>query len=187
MTNFVMKVKKLEEAGRFPALWGLMMNKHRDVEKNLGTLTKMEKLAIKLSNKDAGHNKFLEHMIVWLEVKAPRYFWQEADTYRLSSKQSEGTRDILRKQKGFTQDNFENPLPQNYIDFLNEEYATKNEVLWKSRMPEGYLQTREWMLSYKTLRNIITQRRKHPLPHWKSFCEQIIELVRYPELLPEVN
>ena len=55
----------------------------------------MKEISEKLHDKDEGHNKFLESIIIWAEVTAPRYWWQEADTYRLSTKQSESTMHTL--------------------------------------------------------------------------------------------
>lgn len=51
----------------------------------------------RLFEKDGGHNKFLESVILWLDVNAPLYWWTEADTYRLSTKQSESTMHTLEK------------------------------------------------------------------------------------------
>ena len=39
-------------------------------------------------------------------------------------------------------------------------------------------------MNYKTLRNIILQRRSHRLPHWKDFIRQTLDLVEHPDLLP---
>nr|DAQ91998.1 MAG TPA: THYMIDYLATE SYNTHASE [Caudoviricetes sp.] len=51
------------------------------------------------ATKDGGHNKFLESMQIWLDVNAPRFWWSEADTYRVgSTKQSESTMHTLVKQ-----------------------------------------------------------------------------------------
>ena len=57
----------------------------------------------------------------------------------------------------------------------------------KKRLPEGFLQTRMWCMNYKTLRNIILQRRTHRLPHWKEFIRQTLEQVEHRELLPELT
>ncbi|MCK9240314.1 hypothetical protein [Desulfocurvus sp.] len=53
-------------------------------------------MAEKLAPLDKGHNKVLESMCVWLDVRMPRYWWQEFDTYRVGvTKQSESTMHIL--------------------------------------------------------------------------------------------
>lgn len=51
------------------------------------------------ATKDGGHNKFLESIQLWLDVDAPRFWWSEADTYRVgSTKQSQSTIHTLVKQ-----------------------------------------------------------------------------------------
>jgi len=185
-----MHVTKIDEAGYDAALHGLAHNKKQSV-------AKMPGVAQKLADKDGGHNKFLESITVWLDVRAPRYWWQEADTFRLSTKQSESTMHTLTDEllavdmedaaavRAFLEQNFEpDACP---LDTLRAIYAAahnKDLIGVKKRLPEGFLQTRLWCMSYKTLRNIILQRRTHRLPHWKQFVRQTLEQIDHPELLP---
>ena len=185
-----MNVTKIEESGYTAALHGLAHNKKQSVEK-------MADVAQKLAEMDGGHNKFLESILLWLDVRAPRYWWQEADTFRLSTKQSESTMHTLTQEllavdmndpdavNSFLQQNFESDACS--LDTLGAIYAAAagNDIIGvKKRLPEGFLQTRLWCMSYKTLRNIILQRRSHRLPHWKAFIAQTLEQVEHPELLP---
>ncbi len=87
----MLTVVKTEEAGYQSAMIGLAKSKKQPVEN-------MPALAVKLAPKGLGHNKFLEAMVVWLDVRAPRYWWQEADTYRISTKQSESTMHTLVRE-----------------------------------------------------------------------------------------
>ena len=180
----ILKVKILKEAGYDEALFGLSLNKN--IYKEKLWKERIEHVAKKLAFHDGGHNKFLEHIYVWLEVTAPRYWWQEADTYRLSSKQSQSTMHTLLK--GFlTNDDFEEPLTEEYLNFLNSFIVNKDLIKIKSYLPEGFLQKREWVLSYKTLKNIIVQRKNHRLSHWKIFVEEILKAIEHPELLEKQN
>jgi len=78
-----MDVKILEEAGYKHALYGISLSYNKDIEN-------MEKVSKSLCKLDGGHNKFLESIVVWLEINAARYWWQEFDTYRVGiTKQSE--------------------------------------------------------------------------------------------------
>lgn len=169
-------VTKLEEAGHKSALIGLALNKNQPLDK-------MVNVSQILCNKDYGHNKFLEHMYVWLLVKAPRYWWQDADTYRMSSKQSQSTTHTLLKRP-LTIDDFEDKcvIPET-LTVLNMCINSKDFLGAKKVLPEGFLQTREWCLSYKTLANIFVQRKNHKLPHWHEFIKQVLQQVEYPELL----
>jgi len=193
MSDIFMNVKKIQEAGYKPALVGLAHNKKQSPEK-------MSVVAEKLADKDGGHNKFLESLVVWLDVRAPRFFWQEADTFRLSTKQSESTMHTLTGELLTVDINDAKSVAQFLAENFEPESCTPETLRWiydaansgdlvavKKRLPEGFLQTRMWCMNYKTLRNIILQRRTHRLPHWKEFIRQTLEQVEHPELLPEIS
>jgi hypothetical protein len=143
----------------------------------------MTTVAEVLCNKDSGHNKFMEHIYVWLLVKAPRYWWQDADTYRISSKQSQSTTHTLLKRP-LTIDDFEDKcvIPET-LTVLNMCINGKDFLGAKKILPEGFVQTSEWCLNYKTLANIFIQRKNHKLPHWYEFIRLVLQQVEYPELL----
>lgn len=175
--GFFVSVDVIEEAGFHSTMEGLSYNKNQPIDKMPG-------LGTKLSKHDGGHNKFLEHLIVWLRVTAPRYVWQEMDTFRLSSKNSQSTMHTILKDK-LTKENFEyRDITDEYLDELNEYLEQGRLVKLKRKLPEGFLQKRMWMMSYKTLRNLILQRRGHRLPHWPAFIESVLSQVKNPEFLP---
>lgn len=189
-----------EEAGYRSAIEGLAHSYKVPFEQ-------AEDRARTLAFKDGGHNKFLESIIVWIDVRAPRYWWQEADTFRLSTKQSESTMHTLVKElealanigedsqqwedcAGRYQDeNFEfgSIMEAQFSHLLNLVKGKYPLERIKSALPEGFLQTRMWCMSYKTLRNIILQRHAHKLPHWPEFIKQVLGQLIHPELLPTIN
>lgn len=170
----------VEEAGYMPAMEGLSYNMNQPLEN-------MPALAEKLAFKDGGHNKFLESIQLWIRTRAPRYWWQEGDTYRHSTKQSQSTMHTILKNK-LDACHFElHDISHNYLNELNTILAVNNLVKLKRRLPEGFMQTRMWHFNYKTMRNIILQRRKHRLPHWQTFIASVLEQVKYPELLPALD
>ena len=198
------EVVKLEEAGYRSAMIGLSYNKKQVVEN-------MPHVAGKLHNRDGGHNKFLEHIVTWWEITAPRYWWQEMDTYRIGvSKQSESTtytlvKDIKRlaprgliKLIDTSEDEYYDILDHLHTwfedgSFNNDDQqlnalvdaALQNDMVrTKQLLPEGFLQKRECVINYKTLRNMILQRKNHPLPHWQKFCHEVRAQVEHPKLLP---
>jgi hypothetical protein len=193
MESFYMQVVKAAEAGYEPALVGLAHNKKQEPER-------METVARKLAGLDGGHNKFLESMMVWLDVRAPRYWWQEADTFRLSTKQSESTMHTLTQEllainisdpdsvDAFLAANFEpDSCSRETLRWIYEAADVKDILALKRRLPEGFLQKRMWCMSYKTLRNIILQRRTHRLPHWQAFITQTLAQVDHADLLPPLE
>ena len=188
--DITIEVKVTEESGYESALSGLALNKKQTKE--------MKQVADKLAKMDGGHNKFLESIIVWLEIKAPRYWWAEADTYRLTSKQSESTMHTLLRE--LERDNGDGERFQKYFESTCSWRTVENYInLWrehgkfmempdklifmKANLPEAFLQKRMWRLDYKTLRNIIQQRKNHRLPHWEIFISEVLKQVEYPEFL----
>jgi len=178
-----MEVKILNEFGYEEAMLGLSLSYGINISKT-------REIAEGLCNKDHGHNKFLEMIDVWLDITAPRYWWQEADTYRLSTKQSESTMHTIHKRH-LTQDDFETEINPELINLVNRNIDTYNRtkssldfLRLKINMPEGLLQRRIWKLSYKNLREILIQRSNHRLPEWREiFCPYILNNVEHPELL----
>lgn len=167
---------KLNECGYNESLLGLSYNKNQNADK-------MQRVAKKLSKLDKGHNKFLESIIVWLSIEAPRYWWQEFDTYRIGvTKQSQSTMHTILKNE-LTQNNFETQIPEDYLNVLNLILKNGNLVKLKSLLPEGFIQKRLVCTNYKSLRNIYEQRKHHKLPHWKKFIASLKENLDNPELI----
>lgn len=173
-----MKVTVLNECGYEEAILGLSLSYNKNPE-DLKHVT-----ALKLSMLDGGHNKFLESIVVWIDITAPRYWWQEFDTYRVGmTKQSESTMHTLMKRP-LTQDNFSTLIHEDVLRLLNyyQEYRMFYDL--KATLPESFVQRRVVCTNYKTLRNIFKQRRDHKLPEWQEFIKEVKRQVQYPELLP---
>lgn len=143
----------------------------------------MEERAKKLAPKDGGHNKFLEHIIVWLDIDAPMYLWKQYDTYRHTSKLSESTMHTLMKRPLETSDFNDHNVDIELLIRLNERIAQKDFDYANNNLPQSFLQRRTCCTSYKTLRNIISQRKGHKLPQWKQFIDSVLSGVQHPELL----
>lgn len=112
-------------------------------------------LISKLVKRGDEHAKVLRGVVVWCEINAPRYFYQELDKYRIGCEclSSESTMHI--QGKGLAEDEL---------------------VEMKENLTEGTMQKRVWMFSYQTLRRIYFQRKNHRLPQWRIFCEWIEKL-----------
>lgn len=108
-----------------------------------------KKLLEKLVVAGDEHAKVVRGIVAYLEINAPRFWWQEMDTYRIGREplSSESTMHI---QGGG----------------MKEEQLIK----MKSELKEGTMQKRVIMVSYQTLRRIYKQRKNHRLPHWRIFC-----------------
>jgi len=174
-----MEVIILREAGHQEALLGLSLSYDQPIDR-------MSDVARKLAGRDNGENKFLESIAVWLDVTAPRYWWAQADTYRVGvTKQSASTmHTILRRP--LAQGDFERPLPEDTLAKLNALIDARNFDDLKNQLPEGFLQRRIVCTNYKALRHMIAQRHDHRLREWHFFCEAALSQVEHPEFLADV-
>ncbi|KNF06937.1 thymidylate synthase complementing protein [Gottschalkia purinilytica] len=152
-------------------------------------------LSKKLVKAGTEHCKHLRMIQVWADVKAPRYWWQEFDTYKHVEKISCSTMHTLfRKEMSILDFEFiskeeEVGIICQVIDTLNElreEYIESSKEryleLAKTLLPESYLQKRTINTNYQQLLNIYHQRKNHRLPQWKEFCKWIEELPYFKEL-----
>lgn len=181
-----MKVEFIGSAGHIAAFLGMGLSYGLTSDKTIddiecdgrvkaeNTLNKLSARAHKLAGLDGGHNKFLESIVVWIDITAPRYFWSQFDTYRVgTSKQSESTMHTIMKRH-LTKDDFSDKVRQEIIDILNKMIDEKDFEGVKENLPEGFLQRRIVCTNYKVLRNMYHQRKNHKLKEWRFFCDQIL-------------
>lgn len=173
-----MKVRIIEEHGYSSALVGLSLSYDQDS-------ARMSAVAEKLRFKGEGHNKFLETIMVWMDIDAPRYFWQQFDTYRIGvTKQSQSTMHTMAARP-LQQSDFEHPIPNEHLHHLNMLIADEKWQDVKRDLPESFLQRRIVCLNYMSLQRMIRQRRAHRLVEWQIFIDEVLEQSEHPELLNE--
>jgi len=171
-----MRIYDIEEYGFHRAMRGLARSYNQDPKL-------MPEVALKLSDKDKGHNKFLESIQVWMEIDAPRFWWSEFDTYRAGiSKQSDSTMHTLKRGL-LSQEDFEYGILQEYLIYLNKQIAANQPIdLLKNELPDGFLQGRSVCTNYKVIRHILQQRWNHKLPQWRKFCQAMAALEHFKYL-----
>jgi hypothetical protein len=108
------------------------------------------------------HAKVLRGIIAYAEINAPRYWWQEADTYRIGTERLSSESTMHIQGRGM---------------------STEELIKMKSELTEGTMQKRVQYFSYQALRRIYQQRRNHRLPHWHIFCDWIKTLPFANELI----
>jgi len=173
-----MKVRIIKEHGYSSALLGLSLSYDQDP-------ARMSSVAEKLRFKGDGHNKFLEMIVVWMDIDAPRYFWQQFDTYRIGvTKQSESTMHTMTARP-LQQDDFEHPIPKAHLQHLNALVADERWQMVKRDLPESFLQRRVVCLNYMILQRIIRQRKTHRLAEWRTFIDEVLRQTEHTELLDE--
>lgn len=117
------------------------------------------KLLSTLVKRGDEHAKVLRGVQAWFEITAPRFWWQEFDTYRIGVEKLSSESTMHIQGQGLSEDEL---------------------VAMKEAMPEGTMQKRIVMLSYQALRRIWIQRHNHRLPHWRVFCD-IIKTLPFAE------
>ena len=187
-----MKIKTLEVAGIHSALHA-MRNPMDSWEKSDSVTGKVGEKDMELSKKLAKsgteHAKHLRMIMVWADIKAPRYWWTEFDTYRVGVEKVSCSTMHKLMARPVEVDDFENdgisPIAlDNVIDYINGDMnlykntsdpETKN-ILWRGiiqLLPQSYRQKRTVMMSYAALRNIYRQRKGHKLNEWQQFREWV--------------
>jgi len=171
-----MNVTILEEHGYESALLGLSLSHNQEP-------SRMQRVAQRLCMLGDGHNKFLESIVVWLDIVAPRYFWQQFDTYRIGvSRQSESTMHTIACRP-LNPSDFEHPIPASYLTHLNERIAAGDWEGAKRDLPESFRQRRIVCTNYMSLQRLIRQRADHRLSEWRTFIDGVLVGVQHPELL----
>lgn len=110
------------------------------------------KLLSTLVKRGDEHAKVLRGVQAWFEITAPRFWWQEFDTYRIGVEKLSSESTMHIQGQGLSEDEL---------------------VAMKEALTEGTMQKRIVMLSYQALRRIWIQRHNHRLPHWRAFCDII--------------
>ena len=95
-----MEIRIIEEAGHTAAITGMKFSHQGE-----GPLDEIEEVSYidtkstrTLANKDGGHNKFLESIMVWMDIRAPLKWWKQFDTYRIGvTKQGKSTMHSVMK------------------------------------------------------------------------------------------
>lgn len=168
----------LNESGYKEALLGLSLSYQRPLDE-------MPKVVYRLLRhpNDSGHLKFLESIVVWLDIDAPRYWWQQFDTYRIgTTKQSESTMHTIMNRR-LEQSDFVYDIPEPLLELLNKLIDEKDFGAVKLCLPEGFMQRRMVCLNYKVLCHMYNQRKNHRLPEWEDFFSQLQGGLEYPELV----
>lgn len=179
-----MELRIILEAGHTQAVTGMQMSFQtecplREVQEAQYVSTKKTKL---IAGMDGGHNKFLESIMVWVDMRLSMKMWKQFDTYRIATKQSKSTMHTMLRRPLLYSD-FDAPINVGTLAELNDWIDKKSWEDVCDNLPMSYLQTRRVCLSYKTLRNIILQRRNHKLHEWHIICDFFMKNLRYPELL----
>lgn len=197
----MIQIDLIEMGGFKAALWGMRNPKDswsksdsvfdvpdRDVNVLIGECDL--DLAKRLADGGSVHGKFRRMMKVWVNIKAPLYWWKEFDTYRFGvEKDSCSTMHTLHK-RDLTGDDFsyehlygtaENGLVETiniinhyrrlYVEAVEKHDPIAKDYWWNmiQLLPSSFNQLRTVELNYEVLANICEYRANHKLDEWRDF------------------
>jgi hypothetical protein len=133
-------------------------------------------LAKKLIAGGTEHRKFLRQIVINAVFEAPRYAWQEIDTYKVATVRNSCSTMHKLGHRELTPDDFAerdilpslleelNSLGRRYRDGGKEDYQLV--VRMKRLLPEGFLQRAGYHMSYETALAMFRHRANHRLAEW---------------------
>lgn len=142
----------------------------------------------RLSKAGSDHAKYLRMINVTCDITAPRYWWIEADTYKVGTVANSTSTMHTIHTREFTLDDFSTEhltglsvaALQNTIDVMNLErnhfVITKDKDCWWQiiqLLPASYNQKRTIQLNYQVLKNMYHARKNHKLDEWHTFCDWV--------------
>ena len=157
-------------------------------------------LCKKLIKGGSEHRKFLRMIHVQCEIRAPRYWLTELDTYKVGTvRNSSSTMHLITKRELSINDfsregGASTGALESIIDTLNMLIRCYNlssdaglKQQWfmtiKQLFPESFMQRIIWDANYEVLLSIYRQRKGHRLSEWKQFRDWIRTLPYMEEFI----
>jgi len=131
-------------------------------------------LACRLIKGGTEHRKFLRQIVINFVIEAPRYVWQEIDTYKVATSCS--TMHKLGHRPLVAEDFMDGDvLPGTLLELnlLGEAYREGGKKDFnlvrkmKKHLPEGFIQRAGYLMNYETAMSMFRQRKSHRLPEWR--------------------
>lgn len=176
----------------------IVPNPYRDeYELNILLGDEDEKLMSNLVEAGTDHSKFARLITVTCDITAPRYWWIQADQYKVGTVSASTSTMHTIANKEFTLNDFSfehgviysayaiEQLIEELNSLRNTYLTTKDKGVWYAiiqLLPQSYNQMRTIQLNYQVLRNIYHARKNHKLNEWKEFCKWI-EFLPYADAL----
>ena len=163
----------------------------------------------KASNGNGAHGQWLTGVRVAFDLTCTNKMWVEAERYRfLEFVSSQSTMHRITRFK--IRDQYNEYVDPRVIDIMEEKVAQYNELaeqlknippeqeyaikMLKDMMIQKYLEilytnpagfelTARMTTNYRCLLNIYIQRHNHRLPEWREFCQELLKLPLFRELV----
>ena len=161
----------------------------------------------KASNGNGAHGQWMTGVRVAFDLTCTNKMWVEAERYRfLEFVSSQSTMHRITKFK--IRDQYNKYVDPRVIDIMEEKVYQYNKLLenkpesgseqmledYAELLKEKYLEilytnpagfelTARMTTNYRCLLNIYVQRHKHRLPEWREFCQELLKLPFFQELV----
>lgn len=136
---------------------------------------------------------------IWVTVKAPLYWWKEADTYHFMDRNSCSTMHKITSKRFEPEDFALDHIIGEALPAMNKTIWTLNRLrdsyleskdkeVWYSiiqLLPSSYMQQATLKFNYETAANMIRQRKNHKLDEWHVFCDALLNKCPYLKELVE--
>ena len=156
-------------------------------------------LAQRLYKSGSEHRTYARHILVWMEIDAPLYWWKEMDRYTVGKSQvSESTMHKIHAREfgldTFSHEHLTKALSslKATIDILNiarkSFLETKSKEDWWQMiqlLPSSYNQRRSICMSYEVVFKIIHERTGHKLTEWGTLVDILKNLPYVKEIMNE--
>ena len=136
-----------------------------------------QELACKLVKGGTEHRKFLRQIVINFVIEAPRYVWQEIDTYKVATVRNSCSTMHKLGHRPLTEADFIDgevlPDTLRSLNYMGDVYRKRGmkdyDVVrrMKKFLPEGFLQRAGFHMSYETAMSMFRQRKSHRLPEWR--------------------
>lgn len=153
-----------------------------------------------LAKAGTDERKFMRMLPVIVDITAPMYWVAEHDTYKVGTTRNSCSfmhRGTAKKFElsDFSFENSEtarelrrtitklNKLRTKYIETRDESVFRAIRQL----LPSGYNVRYTWHANYEVLVNIYFARRNHRLPEWHTFCDWILTLPYFEDIINAID
>lgn len=162
----------------------------------------------KASNGNGAHGQWMTGVRVAFDLTCTNKMWVEAERYRfLEFVSSQSTMHRITKFK--IREQYNQYVDPRVIDIMEEKVAAYNKLVENKPSPDaapelledyanllkekyleilytnpaGFELTARMTTNYRCLLNIYVQRHSHRLPEWREFCQELLKLPMFKELV----
>lgn len=152
--------------------------------------------ALAQSERGAGHDNWLNGVIVQFDLSFTNKAWVEAERYHfLDFVSSQSTMHRITKfnldsaYNSFVDERIIQIMKEKVDDYNSTEDEEEKKVKYLEILysnPAGFIITAGMTTNYRQLKTIYAQRKNHRLPEWRAFC-QWIETLPMSELITNIK